>query len=115
MFGKNRVVFVLALLIVAGCAGAEEAPMAEEAPADKPKRRSRAKKADAVAPEANAEAPAEAKPKAKAVPKPRAKPAAKAAPKPASKTAAKKSAAAPAEEGDSTGPRKSGWWQRTFG
>ena len=96
-------------------APADAAPAAEEAPADKPKRRSRAKKADAVAPEANAEAPAEAKPKAKAVPKPRAKPAAKAAPKPASKTAAKKSAAAPAEEGDSTGPRKSGWWQRTFG
>ncbi len=93
----------------------ESAPAAEEAPAEKPKRRSRAKKAEAAAPEAEAADPAEAKPKTKAPVKPRAKPAAKAVPKTAPKTAAKAAEAAPAEEGESTGPRKSGWWQRTFG
>ncbi len=107
----------------------DTAPAADDASADKPKRRSRAKKADVSASDGDAPAeakPAKAKPEAKAAPKPRAKPAAKtvsktavpktAAPKTAApKTAAKASEAAPAEEGDSAGSRKSGWWQRTFG
>lgn len=93
----------------------ETATSAEDAPAEKPKRRSRAKKADPDAASAEVAAPAEDsaknEPPVKAAPKSRAKPVAKAAPK----TAAKASEAAPAEQGETTAPRKSGWWQRTFG
>jgi len=97
----------------------ETAPAADDAPAEKPKRRSRAKKADPVAEDGEAQAelkPEKTKPAAKAASKPRAKPAAKAPAKTAApKTAAKASEAAPAEEGEAAGPRKGGWWQRTFG
>ena len=101
-------------------APAAEAPAAGDAPAEKPKRRPRAKKADVAATEGETEAPAEVKPKAKAAPRSRAKPAVKpeqaTVPKTAApKTAAKSAEPAPAEESESSGPRKSGWWQRTFG
>jgi ribonuclease E len=101
-------------------------PVAEEAP--KPKRASRRKKADVAEEAAPAPAP---EPEPAPEPAPEAAPEAandvgpakrrsrKAAPKAVPKAASKTAAAAPdAEDGDGEddgGPRRSGWWQRTFG
>ncbi len=99
---------------------AAEAPALGEAAPEKPKRRSRAKKADIAPAEGEAEAATDVKPTPKAAPRSRAKPAVQPEQADASKAAAPKTAAksadpAPAEEGEASGPRKSGWWQRTFG
>jgi len=113
----------------APAADADAKPEAEAAAEEKPKRRTRkaAPKADSKA-EAQADAKVEAKPDATAdaPAKPaRAKPAAKAkpAPKPEDKPVQSISvssdgsdqavSAAPAE--DEGGPKRKGWWQRTFG
>jgi len=76
---------------------------ADEKPAKKPAT-ARAKKADTVKAEEAKSATTKAAPK---------KPAAsKAAPKTAQKTA---SDAAPESDGDGDGPKRNGWWNRTFG
>jgi ribonuclease E len=95
----------------------EEAPVAE--PEAKPKRRSRAKKPvpseaeeaveEAAVEEAPAEAEAPAKPKRSRARKAAAEPAPEAAPSAANDPNGDE---APAEE---AAPRRSGWWQRTFG
>jgi len=95
------------------------APEAEEKP--KPKPRARRKKA--VAAEATAEqSEADAAPEAEEKPKPKRRPRKKAEPKadaaPAAKAEPANDAPAPqAEAGEASegGPRRGGWWQRTFG
>ncbi|TRD12526.1 ribonuclease E/G [Erythrobacter insulae] len=89
-------------------ASAEQAAQSEtaEAPAEKPKRKRapRKKKVEEPAADAPAETKAEAPVKEKPAPKPAAKP----------RTASKKVEAEP-DEAESTGGKKRGWWQRTFG
>ncbi|MBU6266354.1 MAG: ribonuclease E/G [Sphingomonadales bacterium] len=114
----------------AEAAVAEEAPAAAEEPAAEAKpKRSRRKKADVDAPVEAAEAPAEEAPVAAEEPAAEAKPkrvrrkkaaeadvAEVATPVIAEPEAAEAPAVeeAPAAEED-TGPRRTGWWQRTFG
>ncbi|WP_286831187.1 MULTISPECIES: Rne/Rng family ribonuclease [Kordiimonas] len=111
----------------APAADADTKPVAEAAPEaeEKPKRRTRkaAPKADAKA-EPKAKTKADAKADAPAKPE-KAKPAAKAkpAPKPEDKPVQKISvssdgndqAASPVPAEDDGGPKRKGWWQRTFG
>ncbi|NVJ99583.1 MAG: Rne/Rng family ribonuclease, partial [Alphaproteobacteria bacterium] len=87
---------------------APEAPEAEEKP--KPRRRRTTKKAEAEVVEAPAPAKAEAKPK-KAAAKPVDKPVQKIS---VSADGDGSESAASDSEGDS-GPKRKGWWQRTFG
>jgi len=88
----------------------EEAPMAQDEA--KPKRRSRAKKPVEEGPAA--EAPAETAPEPEAKPKRTRRKAAEAAPEPVPSAANDASGdEAAADEGEA--PRRSGWWQRTFG
>ncbi len=115
-------------------ASEEAAPEAEDKPKPKPRTRRKAPvkaKADATADESGTEAAAEAeeKPKPKRAPRKKAEPkaAAKSAAKPAKTTApandsngeAKASQAESSQDGDDAsgdgGPKRGGWWQRTFG
>jgi ribonuclease E len=103
----------------------------EDAPAEKPKRRSRAKVAEAevveaetseapVVEEAPAEKPKRSRAKAKVaeeapVSEPAAEPKPKGRAKKAPATAEKTAEAVAPEEPAYDGPPRSGWWQRTFG
>jgi len=92
---------------------AEEAPV-EKKPAEKPKRK-RAPRKKKVAEEANAAKEA-AQPASETVAETAAETAPEpAAVEPAAPEAASSSSGKPAEETASTGPKKRGWWQRTFG
>jgi ribonuclease E len=96
-------------------------PKAGEAPAEKPKRRSRAKKSDdaPVVTDAVAAEPEAAAPQAKVPAKSRAKAPAKSPSKAKAAAAASNdsvsTASATGADDDDGEPRRGGWWQRTFG